>query len=383
MKQIYSFATLSLALFFLFNGASAQTYSGGTYTAVRSKDWHVPSGVNAWDLNGEPPADCKNCSITINPGVTVTLNTHVTLEQSSILIVGSASSTDAAVLAIGGTNGTDWNSSFNIILLNDGSSPQNSIVLTSSNASIDPTLVTGDFDGIFTTFGVSPVMYFKQVGTGHRAFSGTTIADMRTITPDILTGVKTLSGDGTLPIILSQFDAELNNKEVDLSWTTDQESNSDHFAVERSTDGGAHWDVLGTVAAKGNSSVAVHYSYTDADPASGMNEYRLQSIDRDGKSTYSEVKTVRNGLIGNVSIFPNPAKDYVNVTLGGSNEAKGNLSIRLISQSGQLLMEKKVNNTGGTTVALPVSSYPQGNYLIQVIGQDGTQQISKVFISRQ
>jgi hypothetical protein len=72
----------------------------------------------------------------------------------------------------------------------------------------------------------------------------------------------------------------------------------------------------------------------------------------------------------------------VNVTLGGEG-ATGNMSIRLISQSGQLLLEKKVNNTGGTTVTFPVSSYPQGNYLIQVTGQDGTQQISKLFISRQ
>lgn len=379
MKQIYSFATLSLVLFFSFNKAQAQT----VYTAVRNGNWHVSSGVNVWDPSGEPSADCKHCTIIINPGVTVTLNEHVTLEQSSTLIIGSASSTNAAVLVIAGSTGTDWASSNNIILVNDGSSPQNSIVLTSNNASIDPTLITtGDFDGVFTTFGISPIMYFKQVGANHRAFSGTTVADNRTISPDIITGIQTLSGDGTLPIILSQFDVEQNNKEVDLSWTTDQESNSDHFAVQRSTNAGARWDVLGTVAAQGNSSVTVHYSYTDGNPASGVNEYRLQSVDKDGKFTYSEVKTIRNGLIGNVSIFPNPAKDYVNVTLG-SEATAGSLSIRLISQSGQLLVEKKVTNAGGTMVSLPVSNYPQGNYLIQVVGQDGTQQISKLLISKQ
>jgi hypothetical protein len=316
--------------------------------------------------------------------VTVRLNESVTLSGGSTLTIGTDNSS-AAVLMIDPTIGvTDLALGHNVILLNDGSTPGNSIRLA-NNISLITFSSTPDlnsYDGILTNFGTTT---YKEVGGAPLSFSpGNTIQNTGPAAYGTsLTGPVTLSANGILPIILSQFDVELNNKEVDLSWTTDQESNSDHFAIERSTDGGAHWDVLGTIAAKGNSSVAVHYSYTDAGPASGINEYRLQSVDRDGKSTYSEVKTVRNGLVGNVSIFPNPAKDYVNVTLGGSNEAKGNLSIRLISQSGQLLVEKKVNNTGGTTVTFPVSSYPQGNYLIQVIGQDGTQQISKVFISRQ
>lgn len=383
MKKLYSLTTLSLALSLLINGASAQTYSGGVYTAVRSKNWHVASGVNAWDPNGEPPADCKNCQIVISPGVSVTLNTHVLLEQSSTLIIGSASSSDAAMLTIAGSTGTDWNSAYNIILLNDGSAPQNSIVLTSTSALINPAAATSDYDGIFTTFGSSPILYFKQVGVGHAAFSGTTVANNATITAQTLTGPKTLTADGTLPIILSEFNVTLNNKEVDLDWTTAQESNADHFAIERSADAGGHWQVVGTVAAKGNSSVPTNYSFTDANPASGTSEYRLQSVDKDGKFTYSEVRTIRNGLIGSVNIFPNPAKDYVNITLGGSENATGSLSIRLISQSGQLLVEKKVTNTGGTTVSLAVSSYPPGNYLIQVSGPDGTQQVSKLLISKQ
>jgi hypothetical protein len=383
MKKLYSLTTLSLALLILFNGASAQTYTGGVFTAVRTANWHVTSGVNAWDPNGEPSADCKNCSITINPGVSITLNIHVTLEQSSTLIIGSASSTDAAILTIAGSTGTDWNSSHNVIVLNDGSTPQNSIVLTSTSALINPAGAKSDFDGIFTTIPDNPITYLKQLGVGHTAFSGTRVIGNSITTAQSLTGSITLTSDGTLPIILSQFDALLNNKEVDLTWTTDLEVNSDHFAIERSSEAGAHWQVLGTVAAKGNAATTNHYSFTDANPASGTSEYRLQSVDRDAKFTYSEIKTVRNGLIGSVSIFPNPAKDYVNITLGGSNDnATGNLSIRLISQSGQLLVEKRVNNAGGTTVSLPVGGYPQGNYLIQVSGPDGTQQISKVFISR-
>ncbi|HTI07948.1 MAG TPA: T9SS type A sorting domain-containing protein [Puia sp.] len=385
MKKIYSLTTLSLAVTLLINSASAQTYTGGTYTAVRSKDWHVTSGINAWDPNGEPSADCKNCKIIINPGVTVNLNLHVVLEQSSTLIIGAANSTDAAILKVVGSGAgvTDFTSANNVIVLNDGINPVSNIVLASTTATLDGSGGTSDYDGIFTTFPSNPVNYYKKVGTGHAAFSGTTVADQGMVTTQTMSGVKTLSGDGALPVILSQFDAALDGKQVDLTWTTDQEVNSDHFAILHSADAGAHWQSLGTVAARGNSSTAAHYSFSDVNPAAGTNEYRLQSVDRDGASTYSEIRTVRNGLIGSVSIFPNPAKDYVNISLSGNDNATGNLSIRLISQAGQLLVEKKVNNTGGMTVSLPVSSYPQGNYLVQVIGADGSQQISKVFISRQ
>ena len=384
MKKLYSLTTLSLALLFLVRGAAAQT----TYTAVRSGSWHVASGPNQW-ATVEPPSDCKNCTIIINPGVSLTLNTDVLLEQSSTLIIGSTSSTDAALLTIAGSgaSGVDWSTAYNLILLNDGSSPANKIVLASSNSLINAAGVTSQFDGIFTAFlnPGSATSYYKQIGKGALGFSGTTITNFGTSTPPptTLSGPVTLTADGTLPIVLSAFTATLNNKEVDLAWTTDLELNADHYGIERSADAGSHWLTIGTVAAKGNSSVATNYSFVDANPVAGTSEYRLQSVDKDAKFTYSDIKTVRNGLIGTVNIFPNPAKDYVNITLGSTDNATGNLSIRLISQSGQLLVEKKVTNTGGTTVSLAVSSFPQGNYLIQVTGADGTQQISKLFISRQ
>lgn len=377
MKKFYPFATLSMALVFFFNVVTAQT----VYTAVRSGNWHNDSGVNPW-ATSEPSAHCINCTIIINSGVTVHLNESVILSGGSTLVIGTDNS-NAAVLMIDTTMGvSDFASAHNVILMNDGSTPGNSIRLANNISFVTFSNTPGadSYDGILTNFGATS---YKEVGGAPLSFNGNTIQNAGPAVYGVsLTGPITLGSSGTLPIILSQFDVELNNKEVDLTWTTDQESNSDHFAVERSSNGGARWDVLGTVAAQGNSSVTVHYSYTDLNPAAGINEYRLQSVDRDGQSKYSEVKTIRNGLIGNVSIFPNPAKDNVNVTLGGEGTT-GNMSIRLISQSGQLLLEKKVSNTGGTTVTFPVSSYPQGNYLIQVIGQDGTQQISKLFISRQ
>ena len=102
-------------------------------------------------------------------------------------------------------------------------------------------------------------------------------------------------------------------------------------------------------------------------------------VDRDGAYKYSEVKTIRTGTVTSVSVYPNPARDFVNVTLGN---ASGFTLIRLYNQGGQLLQEKSLNNPGGTIVPLAVSSYPEGNYIVVVTGPDGWRTSSKVLITK-
>jgi hypothetical protein len=167
---------------------------------------------------------------------------------------------------------------------------------------------------------------------------------------------------------------------VNLSWTTDLEVNSDHFAIQRSTDAGATWTTLGTVAAHGNSNLQLNYSYADTKPVQGTNEYRLQLVDKDGTYKYSAVQSIRLGLVTSVSVYPNPARDYVNITLAGN--ANESLKIRLFNQSGQVLQERNLSNAGGTTVPLAVSSYPEGSYIIVVTGADGSRQVNKFLITK-
>jgi Secretion system C-terminal sorting domain len=377
MKHIYSLITL-LAFSLFYFSVNAQTY-----TAVRSGNWHS-AGPNVWDPNGEPPATCNNCTITIVSGNTITLNTSVTLKGSTRLILGTDATLGNTVLQtpVAGSGGTNFATGFNIILDNTGGVGNSKIVLTDNTVSIVVPATTpaaaGMYDGVLASnngflkvIGNAPVGFFAD---GSVQFMGNTMNNP-------LVGPTSINAFGTLPIVLSAWSAALDGKGVQLNWTSSMEINSDHFAIERSTDAGAHWAVLGTVAAHGSSDAAVNYSFTDLNPAAGSNEYRLQMVDRDARYTYSDVKVVRTGLISSVSLYPNPARDYVNVTLAA--EANLNVSIRLISQAGQLLLEKRVDNAGGMTVSLPVSGYPQGNYLVLVTGADGTTQVNKLLISKQ
>jgi len=384
MNKLYPLATL-LATTLLIHGAQAQTFTGGTYTAERNKDWHVTSGLNAWDINGEPPVNCINCKIIIKSGVTVNLNTHVTLSGGSTLQIGS-DGTAATALLINSSGGSDWATSYNIILVNDGSTNQLKMndglaLLNSSNA--------GTYDGVLSAFpytsgSTTVTSYYKTLGNAPSSFVETSVGlNSPAAYGKTLSGPATLSAAGPLPIFLANFDAVLNNGEVNVTWTTQFEQNSDHFDIERSADGGAKWDVIGKAAARGYSASPVNYSFTDENPGSGTIQYRVHGYDLDGRPTLSTIKVIRTTPLANVTIFPNPAKDYVNVSLPVSEATAGAVSVRFIGQTGQLLVERRVTGAGGTTLSIPVSSYAPGNYLVQVVTADGSKQVSKVVISRQ
>ncbi|HXB91933.1 MAG TPA: T9SS type A sorting domain-containing protein [Puia sp.] len=378
MNKFYTLTIAVLSLTCFSHRATAQ------FRVITSGDWHSPSGFGIWDHTGEPPSKCTNCTITIPSGNTVRLNVSETLSGTTQLVIGTNTALGPAQLVVSSASGgAGFSTGYNIIIDNTGGTGHASIVMFDNSSSISvPTPAPsslGVYDGvlIFASNG-----YTKVLGTLPEGFAADGTVTTFGFSPLFTTvsGPSSVTTIGSLPILLASFTAVAEGKTVGLAWTTSMESNSDHFSIERSTDGGQQWNPIGTVAAHGNSSVAIDYSFVDANPAAGNSEYRLQLVDRDGRYAYSEVRAVRSGMVSAVNIYPNPANDYVNVVLG--REINNNVSVRLLNQSGQLLVERKVSNTGGSVVTLPVSGYPQGNYLILVVGEDGAQQVNKLFISK-
>ena len=119
------------------------------------------------------------------------------------------------------------------------------------------------------------------------------------------------------------------------------------------------------------------YTFNDASDINGIAFYRLKMVDLDGRYGYTDIKVIRMSAISQLSVFPNPAKDFVNVSVGAS---EGGLSIKLINLSGQVLQEKQITSHSGTIVSLPVHNYPAGTYFIQVSGAGGEQHTTKIMI---
>lgn len=372
MKKFYLLFTMMLALL-----GFSSTF-GQVYTATAAGNWN--SG-GTWDINGVPANPCSGCTITVNGNVAVTLNVSQTLTNGSVLNIGTDATTPA-VLVIPTSSGTSISTGFNILL--DGSSSNVSKVLIANKFSGVSAISTGDYDGIFIDqfFGTFDTKIIGNRNSGsHTSFflGQPTPGNNPPPKQSTLPGPASLGSNSVLPIFLGSFDAVLDKKSVDLSWTSLVEVNADHYSIERSNDA-TNWRSIGVVAAVGNSSGKSSYTFVDPSPSSGANYYRLQMVDRDNKYKYSWVKVVRGSLIEGYSVFPNPTRDNINVTV--SANASEELTFRLVNQNGQVMQERKFSHAAGTTVTMPVSNYPQGSYILTIVGNDGRKEVSKILIAR-
>ena len=139
-----------------------------------------------------------------------------------------------------------------------------------------------------------------------------------------------------LPLDLLEFKGSVVNNDGVLKWKTDNESNTSSFIVERSLDG-RNYSSIGSVSSA-NSPGVHYYDFTDVNIVSlGANNiyYRLKQTDIDGRYTYSNIVVLS---IDNkkpiVMLYPNPAKDKINMTI-------------TISQ-GEKLQWQLTDNTGRT-----------------------------------
>ena len=372
----------------------------------------VPSS-KSFSITGAPNP-CTNCIFDIaNPGTVFTIDVPLTLINSIVNVTGNSQLAVNANLIlqnskiiIGDVSSTA--STANVFIANNVT-----IRLSDANSSVRVgnvnNYITGGAGGGGNTPGeIQSLSTFSIFGftfnTYRTIFSG---AGSRTTSPynlncgganpntckngfvygPVINSQTSIGGfivfsafgtDAPLPVVLANFSASLtSNNTVLVSWATEQEVNSSYFAVQRSSNG-SDWTTIGTVAAKGNSATVSAYSYTDKSALNGIDYYRLQMVDLDGSYVFSPISVVRTSLVQNISVFPNPARNYINITLGGSSPT---VNVRLIDFTGKILQEQRLNASSlNTTISMPVSGYAQGVYILQAIKADGTKWSTKVTI---
>jgi Secretion system C-terminal sorting domain len=173
-----------------------------------------------------------------------------------------------------------------------------------------------------------------------------------------------------LSINLSSFTATRTNGLVELSWVTMSESNNDYFIVERSYDGEI-WSVVDYVDGSGNSSSPKLYNLEDRNTKNAKVYYRIKQFDFDGKSTTSSSIVVSDYLENNMSIYPNPAKNQLNIIAPFEFN-----QIELIDIQGEVIKTITVENTLQSFVDL--TEMKDGMYFIKVT--DGVKLSNQRFV---
>jgi Concanavalin A-like lectin/glucanases superfamily len=172
-----------------------------------------------------------------------------------------------------------------------------------------------------------------------------------------------------LPITLTKFTAVRQGSEALLQWQTGVEENTRNFVIERSPDGSLY-TAIGTVAAAGNSTRTLNYSFTDLTPEKNADYYRLKQTDLDNHFTYSPVKVILFPSAGRLVWYATGNKT-VQVNLQQGNNERYSLT----DLDGHVLREGQLS--GGKT---DISGYPAGLYIIQVMTGTGQTINAKILL---
>lgn len=173
--------------------------------------------------------------------------------------------------------------------------------------------------------------------------------------------------NNALPITLINFEGTCEGSMITIDWTTASESNNKLFFLEESEDA-LNWSMVKTIQGAGNSTTQKHYSEMISSKFAGGSYYRLTQVDFNGNSELFDPVYINceQSLSNELSISPNPAVDFVNVSITTDTDINANLT--LFSTSGQILFSKQARITKGVNnIRLDISDLPAGAYHLNVV----------------
>ncbi|MEZ5006978.1 MAG: T9SS type A sorting domain-containing protein [Chitinophagales bacterium] len=177
-------------------------------------------------------------------------------------------------------------------------------------------------------------------------------------------------GANPLPVELINFTAEaINNKKIQLNWTTASEINNKGFEIERSLDG-INFETIGWVDGNGNSNEIHTYETIDSEVSVsvGTYYYRLKQIDFDDAFEYSDVAsaTITSLNVFEASNFiPNPSSHATKLDFELPNNTE--VQIELFDNLGRLVTTKVVHlSAGKQSIEFNTTDYSAGVYFANI-----------------
>ncbi len=180
--------------------------------------------------------------------------------------------------------------------------------------------------------------------------------------------------DNPLPITLVEFIGKPMPIGNVLNWTSSSEKNNDHFSVERSQDM-QHFEAIGEVKGNGSTEAISHYNFTDKQPLSGINYYRLRQFDFDGSNALSNIIALDAKSAVKTYTLANDAANQQLLLRLQASESIGEVTI--IDLLGRKRMSQ-ILAAGQEECGISCSQLEHGVYFL-LIQHDGETQVQKFF----
>ncbi|MEO6612125.1 MAG: T9SS type A sorting domain-containing protein [Chitinophagaceae bacterium] len=178
------------------------------------------------------------------------------------------------------------------------------------------------------------------------------------------------AGCSPVPVYYISFTGRDIGRRAQLNWVTASEPSNAYFEIERKNVNG-EWVVIGTMNSKGVNGGG--YVFFDENPLA-VNFYRLKQYDIDRNFTYSPIVVVEMNVTDRLIIYPNPAKEQLNVEVP-ENYRGGTL--KLINVSGASVFSSRINTFNKQII--DVSLLASGTYIVEIESVQG-QRLQKTVI---
>jgi hypothetical protein len=178
----------------------------------------------------------------------------------------------------------------------------------------------------------------------------------------VVTGQPVVGG---LPVELVEFTAEqIGDRLAEIRWTSQMETQTEAYLVERSLDGEA-FEVLAETPATGPG----QYRLQDDDPYLPVTHYRLRWRDTDGQTGISEtVQLAFSEAEARFNIFPNPTTGRIEIQFGELLSTFRSLS--LVDGQGKIILAQDRLPASFTT-SFDLRGFPPGIYQLRGITEEG------------
>ncbi len=176
---------------------------------------------------------------------------------------------------------------------------------------------------------------------------------------------------------LATFDAYAEYRTAKLLFVTNTSFKTDYLVLERLNNETGKFDALEHRNIVSGDNDLLQYYFNDKNPQHDDNFYRIKQAFLQGEMSYTDVRKLNFSKAGLISIFPNPASEYLLIDL--SPHIGKDATITIFSEVGQSMFQQKIESIGRDLVKIPLDGMDMGNYQIQ-IAVKGKRSITKKFI---
>jgi hypothetical protein len=352
---------------YLVNGSNSFSYftgstSSSNFTSTRSNfiDFTIYiSTSNIQNSNQE--------FIVVRPSTTVLTNGSIRLDQDRT----SASQTQ---FVLGTTNYRWESSSFN-------NNTIRRITIRKVQSASTPTVVpmsSAETEALLDALAYNHTGTGGSYTTGVRLFSIQTTLDSDPNDPDV-EDIQSPSVffiadmGGILPVNLISFTGLSKKEGNQLNWTVAQEVDFSHYEVLRSTNG-KDFAKIGEVYPENKSTEMKNYTFLDASVKADLAYYKLNLINEDGSSSFSNLVVINRTVVAPVvtKLYPNPASTTLLVSLEGVDAEVSTITIHDLS--GKVVYSTE---TSDVATLLDINELNKGMYIVKVASQSGFVSVSR------